>query len=50
MDIDPNHNHHIRKPILHPPFLVKMVYRIRLLFNPQIQITHETKKNQNLKG
>lgn len=40
----PNHSNHIPKPILHHHLLAEVVYRIRLLPNLQIQITHETKK------
>lgn len=40
-----SHSNHIPKPILHHHLLAEVVYRIRLLPNLQIQITHETKKN-----
>lgn len=43
MGTTPNHSNHIPKPILHH-HLAEVVYRIRLLPNLQIQITHETKK------
>lgn len=45
MGTTPNHSNHIPKPILHHHLLAEVVYRIRLLPNLQIQITHETKKN-----
>lgn len=44
MGTTPNHINHIPKPILHHHLLAEVVYRIRLLPNLQIQITHETKK------